>query len=112
MPFIQSRIKNFLTESVRLNEFSHTVLHRQNVFDAAKANPVNQPARPISAAPPRPAQASPRGPQPPAKDYGRIISEAARMADRQREEGEKRRIAVQNQRAEEAKRAEQRRNEE
>ena len=47
MPFIQNRIKNFLTDSVRLNEFSHTVLHRQNVFDAAKAAPRNEVAKPV-----------------------------------------------------------------
>jgi NIMA (never in mitosis gene a)-related kinase len=27
LPFIQTRIRSFLTESVRMDEFSHTVLH-------------------------------------------------------------------------------------
>jgi len=29
MPVITNRIKNFLTESMRLYEFNHTVLHKQ-----------------------------------------------------------------------------------
>lgn len=29
MPFIQARIKNFLSETVRVNEFAHTILHKQ-----------------------------------------------------------------------------------
>lgn len=29
MPIITNRIKNFLTETIRNHEFSHTVLHRQ-----------------------------------------------------------------------------------
>lgn len=33
MPIIQNRIKSFLTETVYHNEFSHTILHKQNVFD-------------------------------------------------------------------------------
>lgn len=37
MPVIQRRIKTFLTETVRKDEFSHTVLHKQNVF-AVKPN--------------------------------------------------------------------------
>ena len=34
-PFMTSRIRAFLTESVRMDEFSHTVLHKQDLFDAA-----------------------------------------------------------------------------
>ena len=37
MPVIQRRIQTFLTETVRKEEFSHTVLHRQDVF-AMKPN--------------------------------------------------------------------------
>lgn len=29
MPFIQARIRNFLSESMRVTEFSHTILHKQ-----------------------------------------------------------------------------------
>jgi len=29
MPIIQGRIKSFLSESIRIKEFSHTILHRQ-----------------------------------------------------------------------------------
>jgi NIMA (never in mitosis gene a)-related kinase len=32
-PVIQNRIKSFLTETVYKCEFSHTILHKQNVFD-------------------------------------------------------------------------------
>ena len=32
-PIIQNRIKTFLTETVYRTEFSHTILHKQNVFD-------------------------------------------------------------------------------
>jgi len=33
MPIIQGRIKSFLSESIRIKEFSHTILHRQvNIF--------------------------------------------------------------------------------
>lgn len=32
-PIIQNRIKSFLTETVYHSEFSHTILHKQNVFD-------------------------------------------------------------------------------
>ena len=39
MPIIQQRIKTNLSTSIVANEFSHTVLHRQNVFDAAKRPP-------------------------------------------------------------------------
>lgn len=39
MGFIQDRIKTNLSTSVVANEFSHTVLHRQNVYDAAKNVP-------------------------------------------------------------------------
>ena len=37
-PIIQQRIKTYLSTSVIQNEFSHTILHKQNVFDAAKKN--------------------------------------------------------------------------
>lgn len=33
MPVIQRRIKAFLTETVRQEEFSHTILHNQHVFN-------------------------------------------------------------------------------
>jgi NIMA (never in mitosis gene a)-related kinase 1/4/5 len=32
-PLIQNRIKTYLSGSIMKNEFSHTVLHKQNVFD-------------------------------------------------------------------------------
>ena len=32
-PIIQNRIKVFLTDTIYKNEFSHTILHKQNVFD-------------------------------------------------------------------------------
>ena len=32
MPLIQRRIKSFLSETVVKEEFSHTVLHKQDVF--------------------------------------------------------------------------------
>ena len=31
-----TRIRAFLTESVRMDEFSHTVLHKEDLFEAAK----------------------------------------------------------------------------
>mmetsp|Transcript_36636 Transcript_36636/g.48102 ORF Transcript_36636/g.48102 Transcript_36636/m.48102 type:complete len:206 (+) Transcript_36636:337-954(+) len=37
MSIIQDRIKTNLSTSIVAQEFSHTVLHRQNVYDAAKA---------------------------------------------------------------------------
>jgi len=33
------RIKTNLTTSIVAAEFSHTILHRQNVYDAAKVQP-------------------------------------------------------------------------
>ncbi len=33
MPIMQNRIKVFLTETIYNKEFSHTILHKQNVFD-------------------------------------------------------------------------------
>lgn len=33
MPIMQNRIKVFLTETIYQKEFSHTILHKQNVFD-------------------------------------------------------------------------------
>lgn len=33
MPIIQNRIKSYLSETVYHKEFSHTILHKQNVFD-------------------------------------------------------------------------------
>lgn len=32
MPIITERIKNFLSETTRMNEFAHTILHNQNVL--------------------------------------------------------------------------------
>ena len=40
MSLIQNRIKTYLSNSIMRNEFSHTVLHKQNVFDAPKQQPV------------------------------------------------------------------------
>jgi serine/threonine protein kinase len=63
MPFIRSRIENFLTESVRFSEFSHTVIHNQDVFSAAKKlknaakpsprnnTPLNNPGRDVYSRP-------------------------------------------------------------
>ena len=39
MPIIQQRIKTNLSTSIVATEFSHTILHRQNVYDAAKNPP-------------------------------------------------------------------------
>jgi len=39
MTFIQNRIKTNLSTSIVATEFSHTVLHRQNVYDALNKNP-------------------------------------------------------------------------
>ena len=39
MPLIQDRIKQYLSQSKFHDEFSHTVLHKQNVFDPQKAQP-------------------------------------------------------------------------
>lgn len=36
MPFITSRIRNVLTESVRFQEFSHTIFHNQDLFAVQK----------------------------------------------------------------------------
>lgn len=33
MPVIRNRIKSFLSEHVRQDEFSHTILHKDNVFN-------------------------------------------------------------------------------
>lgn len=41
MPVVQRRIKSYLSESVHQAEFSHTVLHKQNVF-AKKPTPALQ----------------------------------------------------------------------
>jgi serine/threonine protein kinase len=40
MSLIQNRIKTYLSNSIMRNEFSHTVLHKQNVFDPPKQQPV------------------------------------------------------------------------
>ena len=42
LPFITHRIKNVLTESVRFQEFSHTILHNQNLFSAQKQGERNK----------------------------------------------------------------------
>lgn len=34
-PYVSSRIRTLLTETVRLDEFSHTVLHNESLFEAA-----------------------------------------------------------------------------
>jgi len=44
MPVLQRRINTFLTETVRQEEFSHTVLHRQNVFAVKPNHNLNQQA--------------------------------------------------------------------
>jgi len=36
MPLLQNRIKTYLSHSIMRNEFSHTILHKQNVFDLPK----------------------------------------------------------------------------
>ena len=36
MSFIKSRIQNLLSESTRFEEFSHTILHKQGLFEAKK----------------------------------------------------------------------------
>lgn len=36
MNFVKEKIQNFLSETIRVQEFSHTVLHNQNVFTAAE----------------------------------------------------------------------------
>jgi|LauGreDrversion4_2_1035121.scaffolds.fasta_scaffold49039_3 hypothetical protein len=33
IPLIKNRIKNFLSQTVYKDEFSHTLLHNQNVFE-------------------------------------------------------------------------------
>jgi hypothetical protein len=33
MPIIKNRIRGFLSESIHLNEFSHTILHKQKIVD-------------------------------------------------------------------------------
>ena len=44
LPVIQKRIKSFLSETVRQEEFSHTVLHRQDVFKIKPNAGLNQQA--------------------------------------------------------------------
>ena len=39
MPLIQNRIKTYLSQTIITNEFSHTILHKQDVFQAAKNPP-------------------------------------------------------------------------
>ena len=39
LPLIQDRIKSNLTNTVIQTEFSHTILHKQNVYDAARKPP-------------------------------------------------------------------------
>lgn len=39
-PILQNRIKNFLSESIHMDEFSHTILHNQNIFDGNGMKPV------------------------------------------------------------------------
>lgn len=43
MPLIQNRIKTYLSRSIMHNEFSHTILHKQNVFDLPKQPPAASP---------------------------------------------------------------------
>lgn len=38
LPLIQNRIKTNLSNSIVATEFSHTILHRQDVYQAAKNN--------------------------------------------------------------------------
>lgn len=33
MPIIRKRICSFLSESIKLNEFSHTIIHNVNILD-------------------------------------------------------------------------------
>lgn len=39
MPFVKARIQNLLSESIRFEEFSHTILHKQNLFDKRGKKP-------------------------------------------------------------------------
>ena len=39
MSLIQNRIKTYLSNSIMRNEFSHTILHKQHVFDMPKPQP-------------------------------------------------------------------------
>ena len=59
MPFIKSRIQNLLSESTRFEEFSHTILHKQGLFEAKKnkenPRPDSKPDPP-KAEPPKPEQ--------------------------------------------------------
>jgi NIMA (never in mitosis gene a)-related kinase len=47
MQFVKTRIQNLLSESVRFEEFSHTILHKKNLFDKkekkAEARPETKP---------------------------------------------------------------------
>ena len=47
LPLIQNRIKTNLSTSIVATEFSHTVLHRQDVYQAARHIPM---ATPVAAA--------------------------------------------------------------
>jgi NIMA (never in mitosis gene a)-related kinase 1/4/5 len=54
MPFIKSRIENLLSESKRFEEFSHTILHKQQLFNP-KAEIKKEPPKPeIKKEPPKP----------------------------------------------------------
>ena len=44
LPLIQNRIKTNLSTSIVATEFSHTILHRQNVYQAAN-NPASAPPK-------------------------------------------------------------------
>lgn len=66
MSLIQNRIKTYLSNSVMRNEFSHTILHKQNVFDLPKQQP-SAPAKEVKPEPkpePKPTTANSYMPQP------------------------------------------------
>ena len=44
MPFINNRIHKLLTESIKKQEFSHTILHNQNVIENEEIRPVARPS--------------------------------------------------------------------
>ena len=56
MPFIKARIQNLLSESTRFDEFSHTILHKQQLF-APKKEPAKEvkkePVKEVKKEPPK-----------------------------------------------------------
>ena len=54
MNVITKRTKEFLSESVFKNEFSHTVLHNEDVFKGKKPSPQSAPKKQAPSAASRP----------------------------------------------------------